>query len=79
MNDDRKSDSSIVPKKTANEDRDDNRSEESDEGRELTKGNSDKHDRRRAQNRENLQHALDRIRQAAQRLVVRSRGRSPVR
>jgi hypothetical protein len=61
MNDDGKSDRLMVPKTTANKGRDDNRSAESDEGRGLTKGSSDKHDRGRTQSRENLQHALDRI------------------
>jgi group II intron reverse transcriptase/maturase len=67
MNGDGKSDSPIEPKTTANKDRDNNRSAESDEGRGLTKGNSDKHDRSRTQKREALQHALDRIREAAER------------
>ena len=66
MNGDRKSDSSVVPQTTANEDRDNNRLEESDEGRELTKGNSARHNRDRTQSREDLQNGLNRIRKAAQ-------------
>ena len=66
MHGDGKSDSSVVPKTATNEGRE-TVSEESREERGLTQGNPGKHDRYRTQSRESLQHALTRIRQAAQR------------
>ena len=88
MDDHRKSDSPIVPKKPPN-----NAGQlvaEAVEGRGLAKGNSVQQTRSRTQGRIRLQHALDRIREAArrdkgpipyptERLVVHTRGRSPVR
>ena len=65
MNDGGKSDSLILPESTANNDRDNNRPAELEEGRGLTKGNSDKHHSYRTQSREELQQALDRIREAS--------------
>jgi RNA-directed DNA polymerase len=60
-----KSDSPIVPEKLLNKDGGKTPSAERAEGRRLTKGNSFQPNRCRAQDRENLQSALKRIRQAA--------------
>jgi hypothetical protein len=64
MNDHGKSDSSILPEKLPNKGRGALRSAEGVEGRELAKGNLVQQNRVRTQWRENLQHALERIRQA---------------
>lgn len=66
MNDREKSDRRVVPKKRSNKGRGAPRSAEGVEERRLTKGNPAKDDRRRAQDRiDDLQSALDRIRQVA--------------
>ncbi len=67
MNGSRKSDSCVVPEKPANKGSGAPRPAEEVEGRRLTKGNSGQQTKRRTQSRESLQHALDRIRQAARR------------
>jgi RNA-directed DNA polymerase len=67
MNGSRKSDSFVVPEKRPNKDCGAPRPAEEVEGRRLTKGNSGQQTKRRTQSRESLQHALDRIRQAARR------------
>lgn len=67
MNGFRKSDSFVVPEKRPNKDCGAPQSAEGVEGRRLTKGNSGQQTKRRTQSRESLQHALDRIRQAARR------------
>ena len=66
MNDREKSDRRVVPRKRSNKGRGAPRSAEGVEERRLTKGNPAKDDRRRAQDRtDDLQSALDRIRQVA--------------
>jgi RNA-directed DNA polymerase len=66
MNDNRKSDNPIVPKKSPNNGGPTvGRTTEAGEGRGLAKGNSKQQNRVRAQNRKALQHALQRVRQAA--------------
>ena len=65
MNGRRESDSSAVPKKPLNNGRGAPRPAEKVEGRGLAKGNPAKQTRSRAQNRRDLQSALDRIRQVA--------------
>jgi len=67
MNGSRKSDSFVVPEKCPNKDCGAPQPAEGVEGRRLTKGNSGQQTKRRTQSRESLQHALDRIRQAARR------------
>lgn len=64
MHDDGQSDGAIVPKKPSNNG-DPVSSAEEVEGRAPTKGNSVQQNRSRTQCREDLQHALDRVRQAA--------------
>ena len=66
MNGRGKSDSLIVPVKLSNKDGGALASAEEVEGRRLAKGNSDQRTRYRTQCREDLQHELERIRQAAQ-------------
>ena len=66
MYDDRKSDSSIVPKKLSNKGRMKFCFAEEVEERGLAKGNPRQHNRYRAQNRISLKSALDRIRQTAE-------------
>jgi hypothetical protein len=78
MNDSRKSDRPIVPKKPPNKCKDASLFAEEAEGRGLTKGNPARQTRVRTQRREALQNALSRIRQAA-RLRVNTQGKSPVR
>ena len=65
MNGHRESDSPIVPGKPSNKGSGAPRPAEEVEGRGLAKGNPVEQTRFRAQNRRDLQHALDRIRQAA--------------
>ena len=65
MNGRRESDSLVVPGKPPNNGRGVPRPAEGVEGRGLAKGNSAKHNRSRTQSRNDLQHALDRVRQAA--------------
>ena len=65
MNGRRESDRPIVPGKPSNKGRGAPGSAERVEGRGLAKGNPAKQTRTRAQNRKDLQNALDRIRQAA--------------
>lgn len=65
MNEQGKSDSSIVPKKPSNKDDNFQSSAEKVEERELTKGNLFQLNKCRTQSRENLPSALERIRQAA--------------
>ena len=87
MNGDGKSDGPIVPRKFANNGGgnrlDDSHpataSAERAEGRGPAKGNSLRGTGDRAQDRAAPQAALERIRQAAQRLAVRTQGKSPVR
>ena len=89
MNGGGKSDGPIVPKKPANKGggnrlpdvhRDPaTASAERAEGRGPAKGNSLRGTGDRAQDRAAPQAALERIRQAAQRLAVRTQGKSPVR
>jgi len=79
MNDGRKSDKLIVPRKPANEGDAGASSEELAEGRGLAKGNPGEQTRFWTQGQIDLPHALDRIRQAVSRLSVTTRGRSPVR
>lgn len=67
MNGRRKSDSSVVPGKPPNNGCGAPQPAEEVEGRGLAKGNPAKQTRSRAQNRQDLQHALDRIRRAARR------------
>jgi len=67
MNGRGKSDGPIVPAKPSNNGRDASRRAERVEGRGPTKGNPVRQTRFRAQNRADLQHALDRIRQAVKR------------
>jgi RNA-directed DNA polymerase len=67
MNGSRKSDSFVVPEKRPNKDCGAPQPAEGVEVRRLTKGNSGQQTKRRTQSRESLQHALDRIRQAARR------------
>lgn len=67
MNENGKSDDSVVPKSATNKGRDDNRLAEMREGRGSTKGNSSKQNRGRAQDRATLQHALVRVREVAER------------
>ena len=67
MNGAGKSDRPIVPWKAANKDRGAPRSAETLEGRGVVKGNPSGQTRHRAQDRERLQQALERVRQAAQR------------
>lgn len=67
MNGSRKSDSFVVPEKRPNKDCGAPQPAEGVEGRRLTKENSGQQTKRRTQSRESLQHALDRIRQAARR------------
>jgi hypothetical protein len=90
MNERGKSDSSIVPGKLPNKGRGALRFAEGVEGRGLAEGNLFQQPRFRTQSRSDLQHALRRIRQAAQkdrnrhpypeqRLRAITQGRSPVR
>ena len=87
MNEDRKSDGPIVPKKPANngggnrlgDSHPATPSAERAEGRGPAKGNSLRGTGDRTQDRATPQAALERIRQAAQRLAVRTQGKSPVR
>ena len=67
MNERGKSDGPIVPKSATNKGRDDKRPAETREERGSTKGSSAKQTRVRAPHREALQHALDRVREAAAR------------
>lgn len=67
MNETGKSDSSIVPRSAPNKGCGAPRPAEEQEGRGLAEGNSGQQTRRRTQSREDLQSALDRIRQAARR------------
>lgn len=67
MNGSRKSDSFVVPEKRLNKSRGAPRPAEGVEGRRLTKGNPSQQTKHRTPSRESLQHALDRIRQAARR------------
>ena len=67
MNDGGKSDKSIVPKKVSNKDGGHPRSAEGREGRGLAKGNAGEQTRFWTQGQIDLQHALDRIRNAAER------------
>lgn len=67
MNGRGKSDRLIVPRKPSNKGRGAPRPAETVEGRSLAKGNSDQQTRFRTQRRADLQHALDRVREAAQR------------
>ena len=60
-----KSDSCVVPTKSANEVRGAPRAEEQMEGRRLASSNSTQRNRVRAQHRIALQQALERVRQAA--------------
>jgi hypothetical protein len=79
MNERGKSDSLIVPGKLLNKGRGAPRPAEGVEGRGLAKGNPVWQTRSRTQSRKDLQHALERIRQAVCSLRVITRGRSPVR
>ena len=79
MNGRGKSDSPIVPGKLPNKGRGALRFTEGVEGRGLAKGNPIQQTRSRTQRRKDLQHAVERIRQAEQRLRVITQGRSPVR
>ena len=79
MNERGKSDSPIVPGKLPNKGRGALRFAEGVEGRGLAEGNLFQQPRFRTQSRSDLQNALRRIRQAAQRLRVITQGRSPVR
>lgn len=63
----RKSDDSVVPEKRSNKSRGAPRPAEGVEGRWSAKGNSQRQNSRRAQDRERLQQALARVRQVAQR------------
>ena len=65
MNGRRESDSLVVPGKPPNNGRGAPRPAEGVEGRGLAKGNSAEQNRSRTQSRNDLQHALDRVRQAA--------------
>jgi RNA-directed DNA polymerase len=65
MNDNRKSDKSIVPEKPSNKESGRPRSAEGVEERDLAKGNSGEQTRFWTQGQTDLQHALDRIRKAA--------------
>ena len=67
MNGRGKSDRPIVPGKSLNKGRGTPRTAEAMEGRGLTKGNSAQQTRLRTQRRVGLQHALDRVREAAHR------------
>lgn len=67
MNEHGKSDRPIVPQKRPNKRGSRDRRAEAVEGRGLTKGNSSQQNRSRAQNRADLQSALDRVREAATR------------
>lgn len=67
MNERGKSDGSVVPENPPNNGRGAPRPAEEGEGRDPAKGNPDRRDSLRAQNRERLQQALDRIREAARR------------
>ena len=67
MNEHGKSDRPVVPKKLANKGCGEPRPAERVEGRGLAKGNPDQQNRDRTQNRRDLQNALERVRQAAQR------------
>jgi len=67
MNDHGKSDDSVVPMKLPNKGGGTPSSAEGAEGRESAKGNLVQHNRVRTQRRDTLQHALERIRQAAKR------------
>lgn len=79
MNDRRKSDSSIVPRKPSNEIG--RPIEEEVEGRGLAKGNLVEHDVSRTQSRTDAHSALERVRQAAPlvRLGVMTQGKSRMR
>ena len=80
MNERGKSDSLIVPGKLPNNGCSALRPAEGVEGRGLAEGNPLQQTRFRTQSRKNdLQHALERIRQALNVLRVITRGRSPVR
>ncbi len=70
MNERGKSDSPIVPEKLPNKGRSALRFAEGVEGRGLAEGNLFQQSRFRTQSRSDLQNALRRIRQAAQRLRV---------
>ena len=65
MNGPRQSDRSVVPKKAVNKGGAEALPAESLEGRDLPKGNPQEHTNRRTQDRERLQQALERVRQAA--------------
>ncbi len=79
MNECGKSDKPIVPEKPANNGNAQAVASPAErvEGRGLAKGNSIRQTRFRTQSREDLQSALDRIRQIV--LAVMTQGRSPVR
>ena len=79
MNEHGKSDEVVVPKKRANKGRGALRPAESVEERTSAKGNAAQQNRVRTPRRTALKQALDRVRQAQQRLRVNTRGRSPVR
>ena len=79
MNGRGKSDSPIVPGKLPNKGRGALRFAEGVEGRGLAEGNPIQQTRSRTQRRKDLQHAVERIRQAEQRLRVITQGRSRVR
>jgi hypothetical protein len=65
-----KSDSSIVPKKSANKDAETTADAEQMEGRGLAKRNTHKQNSHRTQSRERLQSELERIRQVAHQLLT---------
>ena len=81
MNGRGKSDSPILPGKHLNKGCGALQPAEGVEGRGLAKGNPIQQTRSRTQSRKDLQHAVERIRQAypEQRLRVLTQGRSPVR
>jgi RNA-directed DNA polymerase len=79
MNERGKPDSPVVPGKLPNKGRSALQPVERVEGRGLAEGNLFQQPRFRTQSRSDLQNALRRIRQAAQRLRVITQGRSPVR
>ena len=79
MNGRGKSDSSIVPGKLPNKGRGALRFAEGVEGRGLAEGSPIQQTRSRTQSRKDLQHAVERTRQAVYGLRVITRGRRPVR
>ena len=80
MNEGRKSDRPIVPKKLTNKGRARSQSAEWVEGRGLAKGNSDRQTGFWTQGQVDPHSALDRIRHAARPATTRlTQGRSPVR